>query len=380
MIDPPSGLSGSPGKPVTIQALNDGKVFLDGEYRGSWGNQPVSLRNNSWFAIQGINAAHSNHGVIDVGTGSNHNVIRRVVAWDGQGRACFGNDAVFMVYENSDNLFEDIAGWGCGRKIFGVISDTRTTVLRGFFMWNKHGWDQVGGVASTYAYNSVDNYMANTIATVDLAYGGTNSDMYEIFGKDHYGSFTKPLPFTINHTLLGNIAYTMVPQVRGNGALWAMGIGMCPNQKEQPGLIVNIYAHNLLTIRRNEGWPAQAINGLGPGIPGSCNNDNGHWTDSVGTTLSDATNTTDTGIHPLSSFNNGLMNLGASTQPSSGAWIRYRYNRDKTLSTTELWPWPMNQRIQDALVASGYDKRGLDGKGELDLTKLIFKLTGARHP
>jgi hypothetical protein len=42
-----------------------------------------------------------------------------------------------------------------------------------------------------------------------------------------------------------------------------------------------------------------------------------------------------------------------------GAQIRYRY-QDGVLTTNELWPWPMNQRIKDASLASGYDQVDID--------------------
>jgi hypothetical protein len=51
------------------------------------------------------------------------------------------------------------------------------------------------------------------------------------------------------------------------------------------------------------------------------------------------------------------------------------------LTNVLLWPWPMNERIQAAMVASGYSKKGgLDGKGGIDLTKTIFALGGGTTP
>ena len=38
---------------------------------------------------------------------------------------------------------------------------------------------------------------------------------------------------------------------------------------------------------------------------------------------------------------------------SQGAQIRYRYV-DGVLTGTDLWPWPMNQRIINAMTTAGY--------------------------
>ncbi len=46
MIDPPDYLSGSAGNPITVKALNDGEVEIDGEYA----RNPVLLKYNDYFA------------------------------------------------------------------------------------------------------------------------------------------------------------------------------------------------------------------------------------------------------------------------------------------------------------------------------------------
>lgn len=391
MIQPPQGLSGQPGNPITVRALNDGKVLLDAEYsvaNGDFASQPAVLRGNSWFVIEGINAAHGSNGVVGAAQDAHHNVFRRVIAWDGGGANCDQNAAPMGVGADgnppgtTDNLFEDVAAWGCGRKTFGVFRDTRTTVLRGFFMKNKHSGELGGGGAPlTYAYDSIDNYIANTIVTQDLNYGGTHPENNSgVFDKDHYMSYDGPNPLAITHTLRGNIAYVLDAQGQTPGTQWMMGlVMMCGADGSATGaaagITVSVDAQNLLIMRRNAGWPKEGFSGA----DGTCaGNTSRNWTDSVGD-LVGGTQTTDAGVVPLASFKGGLLNMGAATQPSTSAWLRYRYNADKSLSSTALWPWPMNQRIQEALLISGYAQRGLDGKGETDLTKLIFGLTGSTY-
>ena len=55
----------------------------------------------------------SDNSVVRV-TRSQHNVVRRVVAWD----APDGNDAIVSVGGSQYTLFEDVAAWGIGRKVF----------------------------------------------------------------------------------------------------------------------------------------------------------------------------------------------------------------------------------------------------------------------
>jgi hypothetical protein len=45
---------------------------------------------------------------------------------------------------------------------------------------------------------------------------------------------------------------------------------------------------------------------------------------------------------------------------SQGAQIRYRY-QDGTLTSNELWPWPMSARIDAALATTRYAVEDVDG-------------------
>lgn len=92
-------------------------------------------------------------------------------------------------------------------------------------------------------------------------------------------------------------------------------------------------------------------------------------------------NTTEAGQMSLDQFAGGdLLQWKATSRPSSGAWLSYQYENGQ-LTNKPLWPWPMNERIKQAMVQSGYAARGgLDGSGETDLTRLIFTLAGATPP
>ena len=62
MIFPPENLSGSLDAPITVRALNDGKVLINGEGSGV----PIRLYHNSWFVIEGVNACCSKEDVVGI--------------------------------------------------------------------------------------------------------------------------------------------------------------------------------------------------------------------------------------------------------------------------------------------------------------------------
>ena len=108
MIDPPDNLSGMPGRPITVKALKDGKVTINGQDI----RRPVLLNLNNYFTLEGFNAHSSSESVIVVAR-SQHNVVKRVAAWD----AYDGNGSIVTVGTASQyTLFEDVAAWGIGGK------------------------------------------------------------------------------------------------------------------------------------------------------------------------------------------------------------------------------------------------------------------------
>ncbi len=62
MINPPQNLSGAASMPITVRALNDGKASIDGRSV----NEPVRLRHNDYFVLEGFNAHHSKSTVIQL--------------------------------------------------------------------------------------------------------------------------------------------------------------------------------------------------------------------------------------------------------------------------------------------------------------------------
>src|SRR3989338_1182602 len=159
MIDPwvsgYSSLSGTSGNPITVRALNDGAVTIDGQ----GARRTIRLNGNSWFIVEGVNAHGSNQAVVDISNGASNNIIRRVAAWDGN-----SDDSIFQHNSlNGPNLFEDIAAFGTSRKIIGTISSTDATCRR--------CWMQLSYSTSFMPKEGMELMYCNTRVTYDNAIG-----------------------------------------------------------------------------------------------------------------------------------------------------------------------------------------------------------------
>jgi hypothetical protein len=107
MIQPPANLGGTSSAPITVQAVNDGQVTIDGQFA----NYPVHLsNNNNWWVLQGFNAKNG-AGAVVRNNHSNNNVYRRIIAWDADIRL---NSGVFYNITSTGTLCEDCAFFGTG--------------------------------------------------------------------------------------------------------------------------------------------------------------------------------------------------------------------------------------------------------------------------
>jgi hypothetical protein len=127
---------GQPGKPITIRAINDGKVTIDGQ------GQTIPLKlgdtwpgdNRSWFVVEGLVLRNGTEAAVRIR--GDHVVLRRVSAYDAGLRT---NSAVMMVAWSSDVLLEDVIAAGTGRKSILIFTSERVTVRRAFTRWER--WD-----------------------------------------------------------------------------------------------------------------------------------------------------------------------------------------------------------------------------------------------
>lgn len=386
MIDPPDNLSGTSGSPITVRAMNDGMARIDGQGV----RLPVTLSYNNWFVLEGFNANNSSGSVVSLGYSSN-NIVRRVVAWDA---GSTGDNNIFGVHHGTYNLLEDVAGFGAGvRKTFSNSQGgDNTTFRRAFGRWE--GAD-VQGPKKTFAlsYNSYNALCENCIGTWDslgmpasynlMEYNGTQVSPTQsftnyqvqnpngIFSHDAFddsflaaGNSDNP-----NIRIFGSIAY-LKPDERyhnvpspsrdwaGPVALEIKGVQLKDSVSIiEPGSHTNIwnpYLGDVGVTGLNSAQNSTFVGGEGAHI-------NNKWTTTGNYISSNCSNITANG-------GNVVNHQGTIT---GGATVMKRYV-DGVLTNDDLWPWPMNQRIIDAMTTAGYT-----GEKIIDVTATINSLCGA---
>ena len=395
MISPPAGLRGAQGSPITIRALHDGKVLLNGHGM----RVPVRLHKNDWFVVEGVNACCSSGTVVWIDK-SSHNVIRRTAAWD----AAEGNYEIFGVHFGNHNLLEDVAGWGIARKTYQSSQGGNFTTIRR--AWGRWEGSHVTGPKMVYtlAYNNYDMLVENSLGTwsgekmkesyVLLDYHGKpyvgrlegtyrNHDVnqpYAVFGMD---ALTKDKSKRANARLLGSIAYITAKDVFKAKRLVfvtkldAVEIADTLAYIEQ-GSYPEVWTFGLYGLPSLETslklhWPPGLARSSG--FQGSTSSSGG----SDGVRLLARNLTSFGGAGPFIAKEWETRNILRGSAPSvygptenvftatRGAKLCYRYV-DGVHTREPLWPWPMNQRILDATVQSG--------RLPVDINATIEKLVG----
>jgi hypothetical protein len=299
---------------------------------------------------------------------SSSNVIRRVAAWD----AADKNTTIFGAHYGSHNLFEDVAGWGRARKIFsGSQGGDYLTVRRAWGRWER---STVVGPKLTYslAYNSYHMICENCLGAwsgqgmpstyVLKGYDGapwtgagagtyTNHDVnqpYGIFAADREDGDKNAYV-----RLLGSLAYIL------------------STDTYKPERAVFITALDSVDIKDTTAYLAPGTNpsvlpfGL-YGFAGASNLRASDLTAFGGKSSFWAKEWIQSNLWSASSP--AAYSPGENIfNTSRGANLCYQY-QDGNLTTKRLWPWPMNQRIKDAMVQSG--------RASVDVTATIQKLFG----
>jgi hypothetical protein len=419
MISPTPGKSGISGSPITVRALNDGAALIDGQFQ----LRPVTLIRNNWMVFEGFNARHGTNAIIYVGrsyapgddrTGSNNNIFRRIVYWDAR---IAGSAGSLTTDGNSGgNLFEDIGGFGTGGRVFeiGFCAPVGTPRNIGRRVWARYegSIDQVYQQAITLNYGNCQGATCeNCLATVtnesmpqnyfltagtrmqhpnnpggyfwDAARPATNCAAH---GTGYYPGLC-PLPVT-NYGLLfldqggilnlGDGFYADAARAFGSLAyvtkVWGGASAYTPTNLP-PGA-VNISDQNIQM--------GHVFSFIGPNRPPS-GNDPGFSQNrgirgffkrnaaaaGVISRITSVTAVPDTiaggGItlsdHQTATSFAGLTAAQNPWTGTSGAQLCYRWINER-LTTTPLWPWPMNERIRAATASAGnYFANGGPGCG-----------------
>ena len=384
MLKPPSGLSGTEAQPITVSAKNDGAVTFDGEDTQRF---VVYLPENDWWILEGFNAHSSTNLGTDSGTvvwlssGSDHNIVRRVVAWD----APDVNSNVFGTHGNTSNLFEDVAGFGVARKIFSSSQrGNNTTVRRGFFIFQ--GQSVTGSVPKssiTAAYNNYNLILENIITmwheTSTFGFGtGTGLISTDRFQGPANSNCA-------NSKVLGSMAIVRDQDV------------MSPNDRmvflkkyldcfefrdtviyAEPGsydTITMIQAGNFDGTDR--GGPASCVDAGGCDRTITDTTEIGGGDSNIGTDAVEGWTVTNRGDYATIAAMTAASASPFQDTTGNGARVCFQ-TVDGSLTGTKLWPWPMEQRIYDAYEAR-YNTAAADaffGAANGGPTKIIEDIWG----
>ena len=367
MIDPPPGLNGSPGRPITIRALHDGKVFIDAQGK----RLPVHLQRNDWFVIDGLNACCASGTVVGLDR-SSHNVIRRIAAWD----SADGNYEIFGVHYGEHNLLEDVAGWGIARKVYQSSQAGNFTTIRR--AWGRWEGSHVTGPKMVYtlAYNNYGMLIENSIGTWSGEKMRESYVLMDYYGKPWVGRLEGTYN---NHDVNQPYAIFGVDALkedkRANARLFGSIAYITASDSYKPSRLV--FFTNLDSVEIGDTL-AYVEPGSHPQV-----NTFGLYGQSRGLAASTnllARNITSIGgsgavIKPDWETRNVLEGSSLAVYDSTenafnttrGANLCRRYI-DGVRTSEPLWPWPMNQRILDAMIQSG--------RQPIDVTATIEKFLG----
>jgi hypothetical protein len=354
MINPMVGLNGTSSNKITIKALNDGKVRIDGRAT----NVPVRLRNNDHFVLEGFDAHNSKTGesnaVILLSAGADNNTVRRVCAWDASPT---DNTAVWGSHGNIGNLLEDVCGFGTGRKIFSNSQGgNNLTIRRAWGRWERSAKTGPKQVYS-FVYRSYNATFENVIGTWDeTGTGGQVDQPYGVLAMDAIGNEVENK--CANAKYLGSIAYVRDSQVL-SGMLGLVHGGRATDCLIYENTVAFLDSNHSTrrvvslanTNRKILAAPRKNIiyrNGTEIGGTATVGKDWEIINRASGPTVSSVPN---------------IWNDGGAM----GARVCKQY-RNGTLTNTPLWPWPMNQRIIDALKAAG--------KTPVDVTRTMEEIFG----
>lgn len=355
--------SGTPTSRITFKAVNDGKVLFDGQ-RARYPFITVSM---SYWDFSGFNVAHSIGDGILIQTSSSFNTFKRICAWDAD---YSGNSHVWDIYAgSSNNLLEDVAGWGTGRKIFQFYQDANNNIIRRAFAESNYTEDMIGAGTPfqpyTISYNSYGNIAENVIGMYDMKRSTTiqsPGDLYGLLGVDRLSE--REPNVSASPKYYGSIGILLTSQILIN-----YDNGICYGGADIAGMgwkddicYVVTGAHAGVNALNLPAWGnGNTINPVNaPNPPGRGTFQN--FTVIAARAIFNSCLTGGTNCWTnLGNYVNATTLAGAYGAQSlwvndgtHGATICKQYNNGSgTVSSVPLWPWPMNQRIIDAMGTYG---------------------------
>ena len=354
-----SAKAGTSGNRITLMATNDGQVLIDGQDA----REPVKLTNCDYWSIQGINAGNSSGAVVYLTSGSDNNEFKRVCAWDA---LVSGNYHVWVIEGSANNLIEDSCGFGTGRKIFETFETAGPNTVRRFWgqfvsnTWNP-GFEAPKETVSIY-YNSKNTTFENIIATQKPRAGTSTTDHYGISTGDQWTTYDPDR--AVNTSILASIFYLpsginfySAYAVRTNRVDEIHYLDVVVYLPADQSTVKPFFLGNCKTA--DSGGSDCSVDDLtiidASLIGGTASDIEAHW----------AQTNVDSGATVAAVYGAESLYVNDGTK---GATICYR-TVNGTLTATPLWPWPMNQRILDAMTTAG--------ETAIDVTATIEGIFGA---
>ena len=364
MIWPTSGQSGTSGSPITVRCPTE-TCTVDGDFS----RIPINLNANDWWVIEGFDVHSGTHSVIYNNTGSDNNVFRRIVAWDA---AIDTNGAVIASHGLTNALFEDVAAFGAGRKIFSNSqAGNAVTCRRCWFRWEGSTFGASLGVTLFYkAYNAIyenvlvtwsGESMPETYTVANPNTPGINKTNFEPYGpgalltNDRLEDAT--VPKNANAEVRGAIVYTKATDrlpttvVGGGGFTATPGIWHFGASSLTLTDVVRVMSpsHSRFNLHLGIALTRRPFNG-----PVATSNDTDAVVSDTATRITSIRGTAGDQFHadwtvtPTSVGTSLAAVITPWQNDQAAARVCYRWG-----TTTPLWPWPMNDRILAATTAAG---------------------------
>lgn len=325
-----SARSGTAGSPITVRALNDGRVEVNGEYQ----RRPLDCA-ASYITVIGVNVANGNDTTLTVR--GQHCLIQRVLAWSGNP----GDGGIENIVDigGNYNVLEDIGAWGHARKMVAIGArggPGPNTIRR---VWAEHNGSPYGSA------------QGNPTDPIDIGYNQLSVTAENVIGRRNIlSSATEPeapihMYSTRGSAILGSIVYaknsdnfdttTLLNVTPESGSHAGTGKDSTSDSVVQDVVLLAGPAHEQIMGFAIDGG-MQSVNNVAKNIVSVAPQGGGRcqgsgWTCSnlfLGTSLEQA--------------------LGSKKiwEVAPGTCFRYK---DRVLTQEPLWPWPMEQRIAEAL-------------------------------
>jgi hypothetical protein len=396
-----TAVDGTASSPITIKALHDGQAIIDGQ-----GLYHTCYVDNSHYILEGFVAKNSKERCVRL-IGCDDVIVRRVSGYNANPGT---NDHVFATSDCSNVLFEDCAASGTGRHMFTALDSSYVTFRRCWARFTKHSYP--GPRDGVVIYGSHHCLAENCVLTVDPL-----SEDEEVYAGISLVAVNTGQDAPSYNEFYGNVIYDWnTPYTNPSGVIIASQYNQITGNKLKNNVFVNAYYGSVIrndddflidqnTFVDNDYYGIYTAIYAGTVVTGILKNsilDGGVYgiyrssgtlthtyndiydftTDYYGTSAG-AGEVDINPNWPTSTYGKGAYLMRPSALKgygegggNLGAEVLYRYVNGE-LTSTPLWPWPMEDRIfAESGISPTWDANGgiwktLDGVYEVASTGTI---------